>query len=273
MSSLAEELMHELTAETAFTIPVFGGIPVAESVVVTWIIMAALMVLVVCAYSLLVYSLTFYLTDPNGIMVLSVAAADLLGSQERWQTLRDEVELLGAGREFDMEAVRAGTLSPVFFGSALTNFGVEPFLEAFLRMTTPPLNRMTDSGEIDAFSPDFSAFVFKIQANMNKAHRDRIAFMRVCSGKFQRESEVFHMQSGKKLRLSQPQQLLASVSGVTSSISEVSRAASDGAVSTNDIAERVTRISMEADRIAEMMQQTASVTVGLKGDTRKFRVV
>ncbi len=69
------------------------------------------------------------------------------------------------------------------------------------------------------------------------------------------------------------QQLLASVSGVTSSISEVSRAASDGAVSTNDIAERVTRISMEADRIAEMMQQTASVTVGLKGDTRKFRVV
>ena len=108
-----------------------------------------------------------------------------------------------------MEAVRAGTLSPVFFGSALTNFGVEPFLEAFLRMTTPPLNRMTDSGEIDAFSPDFSAFVFKIQANMNKAHRDRIAFMRVCSGKFQRDSEVYHMQSGKKLRLSQPQQMLA----------------------------------------------------------------
>ena len=136
------------------------------------------------------------------------AVGDILG-QGRWQALRDEVELLGAGRDFDMEAVRAGTLSPVFFGSALTNFGVEPFLEEFLRMTTPPLNRVSDSGEIDAFSPDFSAFVFKIQANMNKAHRDRIAFMRVCSGKFQRDSEVYHMQSGKKLRLSQPQQMLA----------------------------------------------------------------
>ena len=129
--------------------------------------------------------------------------------ETRWHILQDDVELLGAGRDFALQAVQAGTLSPVFFGSALTNFGVEPFLEEFLHMTTPPLDRMSDSGEIDAFSPDFSAFVFKIQANMNKAHRDRIAFMRVCSGKFQRESEVFHMQSGKKLRLSQPQQLLA----------------------------------------------------------------
>ena len=136
------------------------------------------------------------------------AVAEYIG-QSRWNTLREEVELLGAGREFDLDAVRAGTLSPVFFGSALTNFGVEPFLEEFLKMTTPPLNRVSDAGEIDAFSPDFSAFVFKIQANMNKAHRDRIAFMRVCSGKFQRDSEVYHMQSGKKLRLSQPQQMLA----------------------------------------------------------------
>lgn len=136
------------------------------------------------------------------------AAANYIG-EARWQSLREEVELLGAGRDFDVKAVRAGTLSPVFFGSALTNFGVEPFLEEFLRMTTPPLNRDSDSGEIDAFSPEFSAFVFKIQANMNKAHRDRIAFMRVCSGKFQRDSEVYHMQSGKKLRLSQPQQMLA----------------------------------------------------------------
>ena len=136
------------------------------------------------------------------------ALKDLIG-EERWRTLRDEVELLGAGREYDLEAIRAGKLSPVFFGSALTNFGVEPFLEHFLEMTTPPLNRMSDCGEIDAFSPDFSAFVFKIQANMNKAHRDRIAFMRVCSGRFERDAEVYHMQSGKKLRLSQPQQMLA----------------------------------------------------------------
>ena len=133
---------------------------------------------------------------------------DLIG-EERWRVLRDEVELLGAGREYDLEAVRAGKLSPVFFGSALTNFGVEPFLEHFLEMTTPPLSRLSDCGEIDAFSPDFSAFVFKIQANMNKAHRDRVAFLRVCSGRFEREREYYHMQSGKKLRLSQPQQLLA----------------------------------------------------------------
>ena len=124
--------------------------------------------------------------------------------------LADEIELLdGAAAEFDLDRVRHGKLSPVFFGSALTNFGVEPFLEAFLRMTTPPLPRHTDQGVKDSFDDDFSAFVFKIQANMNKAHRDRIAFMRVCSGKFQKEGEVYHVQGGKKLRLSQPQQLMA----------------------------------------------------------------
>ena len=136
------------------------------------------------------------------------AVSELLG-EKRAAALRDDVELLGAGREFDLEAVRNGTLSPVFFGSALTNFGVEPFLEEFLRMTTPPVSRTADIGEIDVFSPDFSAFVFKIQANMNKAHRDRLAFMRICSGRFQRDTEYFHMQSGKKLRLSQPQQMMA----------------------------------------------------------------
>ena len=133
---------------------------------------------------------------------------ELIG-EKKAGALREEVELLGAGREFDMEAVRNGTLSPVFFGSALTNFGVEPFLEEFLRMTTAPLPRVSDQGEVDVFSPDFSAFVFKIQANMNKAHRDRLAFMRICSGKFQRDTEYYHVQSGKKLRLSQPQQMMA----------------------------------------------------------------
>jgi peptide chain release factor 3 len=137
------------------------------------------------------------------------AVGELLG-EKRWQTLRDEVELLGAGRDFDMDAVRAGTLSPVFFGSALTNFGVEPFLNAFLRMTTPPLPRTADGEVIDVYSPDFSAFVFKIQANMNKAHRDRLAFMRICSGRFERDSELYHVQSGRKMRLSQPQQMMAS---------------------------------------------------------------
>ena len=99
--------------------------------------------------------------------------AQLLDSEAKHQQLIDDVELLSAGREMDLEAVRTGQLSPVFFGSALTNFGIEPFLEAFLKLTPAPLSRTADCGEIDTFSPDFSAFVFKIQANMNKAHRDR----------------------------------------------------------------------------------------------------
>ena len=135
--------------------------------------------------------------------------AVLLDSEEKAAQLVEEVELLSAGREMDMEAVRNGQLSPVFFGSALTNFGIEPFLEAFLKLTPPPLSRTADCGEIDTFSPDFSAFVFKIQANMNKAHRDRLAFMRICSGKFQRDTEYYHVQGGRKMRLSQPQQLMA----------------------------------------------------------------
>ena len=136
------------------------------------------------------------------------ALVDLIG-QSRRDTLAEEVELLGAGRDFDLDAVSHGKLSPVFFGSALTNFGVEPFLNAFLEMTTPPLPRVSDAGEVDVYSPEFSAFVFKIQANMNKAHRDRIAFMRICSGKFDADKEVYHVQGKKKLRLSQPQQLMA----------------------------------------------------------------
>ena len=136
------------------------------------------------------------------------ALPELIG-EKLTDILRDDVELLGAGAEFDLEAVQCGKLSPVFFGSALTNFGVEPFLESFLRMTPPPLSRQSDEGLVDAFSPDFSAFVFKIQANMNKAHRDRLAFMRICSGKFEREAEYYHVQSGKKMRLSQPQAMMA----------------------------------------------------------------
>ena len=133
---------------------------------------------------------------------------DILGANKH-QQLIDDVELLGAGRELELDEVRHGRLSPVFFGSALTNFGVEPFLEEFLKMTPPPLSRTADCGVIDAFEPDFSAFVFKIQANMNKAHRDRLAFMRICSGKYERDAEVFHVQGNKKMRLSQPQQMMA----------------------------------------------------------------
>ncbi len=134
---------------------------------------------------------------------------DLIG-KDRHDILSEEIELLdGASAEFDQELVNKGELTPVFFGSALTNFGVETFLEHFLAMTTSPLSRVSNTGEIDPLTSDFSAFVFKIQANMNKAHRDRIAFMRICSGKFDANKEVYHVQGSKKLRLSQPQQLMA----------------------------------------------------------------
>ena len=130
--------------------------------------------------------------------------------QDFKDTLLEEIELLdGASAEFDMEKVSRGELSPVFFGSALTNFGVETFLKHFLQMTSSPLPRKADKGVIDPFSDDFSAFVFKIQANMNKNHRDRVAFMRICSGKFEAGMEVYHVQGGKTIKLAQPQQLMA----------------------------------------------------------------
>ena len=109
-----------------------------------------------------------------------------------------------------MELVTKGELSPVFFGSALTNFGVEIFLQAFLQMALPPVARVSDGEPVDPVENGFSAFVFKIQANMNKAHRDRVAFMRICSGKYEAGMEILHVQSGRTQRLSQPQQLLAS---------------------------------------------------------------
>ena len=129
---------------------------------------------------------------------------------ENYEKLMEEIELLdGASAEFDMELVAKGKLSPVFFGSALTNFGVETFLKHFLQMTSSPLPRVSDLGEKNPFDEDFSAFVFKIQANMNKNHRDRIAFLRICSGKFEAGMEVTHIQGAKKMRLSQPQQMMA----------------------------------------------------------------
>ena len=141
------------------------------------------------------------LDDPRLAQVIGQAHCD---------QLRDELELLdGAGEELDLEAVRHGKLSPVFFGSALTSFGIEAFLEEFLRMTTAPLPRKAGDQVIDSFGDKFSGFVFKIQANMNKAHRDRIAFVRVCSGRFDAEKEVYHVQGERKLRLSRPQQLMA----------------------------------------------------------------
>ncbi|MBQ0026939.1 MAG: peptide chain release factor 3 [Lachnospiraceae bacterium] len=126
------------------------------------------------------------------------------------QQLRDDIEILdGAGSELDMKLVSEGKLSPVFFGSALTNFGVEIFLNHFINMTASPAARESDIGIIDPAEEPFSAFVFKIQANMNKAHRDRIAFMRICSGKYEAGIEVNHVREDKKIRLNQSTQMMA----------------------------------------------------------------
>ena len=128
----------------------------------------------------------------------------------KYETLTEELELIDeAGAEFSIEEVTRGELSPVFFGSALTNFGVETFLQHFLKMTYVPRGRMSDKGEVSPFSEDFSAFVFKIQANMNKHHRDRIAFARICSGKYMQGMEVKHIQGGRSLKLNQSTQMMA----------------------------------------------------------------
>ncbi len=135
--------------------------------------------------------------------------SDLLG-EDHHEELKGEIELLDiAGDNFDLDQILNGELTPVFFGSALTNFGVEPFLESFLDITMPPRPRTSNLGDVDPESNNFSGFIFKIQANMNAAHRDRIAFLRICSGKFEKGMTVNHVQKNKKVRLSQPQQFLA----------------------------------------------------------------
>jgi peptide chain release factor 3 len=120
----------------------------------------------------------------------------------------EELELLeAAGADLDLEAVHSGDLTPVFFGSAMTNFGVRPFLDAFLELAQRPIGRTSSDGMIDPLREDFSGFVFKLQANMDPRHRDRVAFVRVCSGRFARDMTVKHARSGKAIRLSRPQKL------------------------------------------------------------------
>lgn len=135
--------------------------------------------------------------------------ADLLGEHYH-KRLCEEIELLDmAGDEFDKKQVLNGALTPIFFGSAMTNFGVEPFLQDFLELAPCPGIRTSTAGEVDPEADKFTGFVFKIQANMNPTHRDRIAFIRICSGRFNRGMEVHHVQAGKTIRLSQPQQFMA----------------------------------------------------------------
>jgi peptide chain release factor 3 len=132
---------------------------------------------------------------------------DLL-EQDLYYKLKEELELLEeAGTEFDLDLVHQGKMTPVFFGSAMTNFGVELFLDAFLDYALKPGNRRSTVGEVLPTDSDFSGFVFKLQANMDPKHRDRIAFIRVCSGKFEKDMVVSHARSGKMVRLSHPQKL------------------------------------------------------------------
>lgn len=124
--------------------------------------------------------------------------------------LLEDLELLEmAGAEFSPEAFLAGDVSPVFFGSALTNFGLEPFLKRFLELAPAPGPRESSTGTIDPEQPEFTGFVFKIQANMDPKHRDRIAFVRVCSGRFEAGMQVKHVRTGKPIRLASPTQFMA----------------------------------------------------------------
>lgn len=133
----------------------------------------------------------------------------LLG-EHLYGKLTEDIALLDiAGDEFDMQKVLSGELTPMFFGSAMTNFGVQPFLEEFINIAPSPGTRSCSEGSICPDDKDFSGFVFKIQANMDPAHRDRIAFIRICSGKFEKGIEVNHVRTGKTIRLSQPQQFFA----------------------------------------------------------------
>ena len=136
--------------------------------------------------------------------------AEIVGP-DRLTQLKDELELLDiAGDPLDLERVARGELTPLFFGSAMNNFGVEPFLEAFLQLSPPPSPKPTVDGTlVYPEEPRFTGFVFKIQANMNPGHRDRIAFVRICSGRFERGMPVRHARAGKVIKLTQPQQFLA----------------------------------------------------------------
>jgi len=121
---------------------------------------------------------------------------------------REEIEMLhGAGEKFDEKRVLAGEITPVYFGSAMNNFGVQLLLDGFLEHSAPPGPRPSKGRLIRPEDPGFSGFVFKIQANMDPRHRDRIAFVRIVSGTFTREMSVIHVQSGKRIRLSNAQQL------------------------------------------------------------------
>ncbi len=137
------------------------------------------------------------------------ALIDAMG-ESAFDRLMGDMELLdAAGHTYEHDRVFEGTLTPVFFGSALTNFGIEPFLREFLELAPSPGGRESSTGVVDAYREDFTGFVFKIQANMDPKHRDRVAFVRIVSGYFEANMPVLHQRSGKQIRLAAPQQFMA----------------------------------------------------------------
>jgi peptide chain release factor 3 len=127
-----------------------------------------------------------------------------------YNTAMEELAMIeGAGHEFDQEKILSGALTPVFFGSAANNFGVELFLRHFIDMARSPAAFESNEGVIDPECPDFTGFVFKLQANMDPRHRDRIAFVRICSGMFVKDMAVVNSRTGKSIILNQPKKLFA----------------------------------------------------------------
>ena len=163
-------------------------------------------------------TITTYVTKDSGAKELETKIYDVDSEEakkdigvEYLDKLNEDLSLLdGATENFDKEKVDRGELTPVFFGSALTNFGVGEFLDYFIDWTNPPMPRNSNKGEIDVYDDNFSGFVFKIQANMNKAHRDRIAFMRICSGEFRKGMDCYLNVLKRKIRLNEAEQLFAS---------------------------------------------------------------
>ena len=145
---------------------------------------------------------------PVSVMNLAEPAVRQHLSDSAYQTAVDELEMLdGAGAEFDSDAVLRGELTPVFFGSAVNNFGVQMLLDAFLDYASKPRARPSKQGLISPEHDAFSGFVFKIQANMDPRHRDRLAFVRICSGKFTRDMSVIHARTGRRIRVSSSHKL------------------------------------------------------------------
>jgi peptide chain release factor 3 len=148
---------------------------------------------------------------PEVFMTLDDLMKNNVLSQKRYEELVESVHLLDeVGVVFDHESVLKEKQTPVFFGSAVTNFGVRLFLDTFVKYAPPPQPYLSNGGAVFPQDPNFSGFIFKIQANMNPKHRDSVAFLRICSGRFERGMDLVHAQSGKTVRLVRPYKLFAS---------------------------------------------------------------